>query len=193
MSLLDVELVLVVVKHCNRFRWFKSDREFWVLDFNKWTKDFVDAGYKVPDSDPAARFGIPVVNENTADRFLSELTPFEVSPNDLGNELIARFPEAKSWWDVKDLFPIFFVDFDGKHGCGFYPEGTRMERYVPEGWTSEFEDFMTKYPEKRFPRQEKFWIRDGVDMLQELNDRGRRVSKGDWGSFFGYLRKFVGF
>ena len=193
MSLLDVELVLVVVKHRNLFRWFKSDREFWVLDLSKWTKDFVDAGYKVPDSDPAARFGIPVVNENTADRFLSELTPFEVSPDDLGKKLVARFPEAQSWWDVNDLFPIFFVDFDGKHGCGFYHEGIRMERYVPEGWTSEFEDFMTKYPEERFPLQEKFWIRDGVDMLQELNDRGRHVSKNDWGSFFGSLRKFLGF
>jgi hypothetical protein len=103
------------------------------------------------------------------------MKPFEISTDELGKELAARFPEAQSWWDVSDLFPIFFVDFDCKHACGFYPEGTRMERYVPDGWTGEFEDFMTKFPEDRFPRREKYWVRNGVDMLHELNERGRKA------------------
>jgi len=193
MSLLDVERVLVVVKYANSFRWFKSNRDDWVLDLGKWTKDFVDAGYKVPESDPVERFGIPVVNENTAASFLEEMKPFEISTDDLGKELAARFPEAQSWWDVSDLFPIFFVDFDCKHACGFYPEGTRMERYVPDGWTGEFEDFMTKFPEDRFPRREKYWVRNGVDMLHELNERGRKAGQGRWGRFIDRLRKRLGF
>jgi hypothetical protein len=177
MSGLDVEEVIVVVKHNGRFRWYKSDRDLWVLDLNKWTKEFLDAGFQVPESDPAERFGIPVVNDETAGRFLAEMEQFEISKDDLSKELVARFPSAQSWWEVGDLFPIMFVDFDRKHVCAFYPQGTRMERYIPDGWTSEFEDFLTKYSEEYFPRREKFWVRDGLDMLKELNERGQRLSQ----------------
>ena len=48
-----------------------------------------------------------------------------------------------------------------------------MERYVPEGWTSEFEDFLTRYSERDFPLGERFWVSDGFDMLDKLNERGR--------------------
>lgn len=177
MSELDVEEVIVVVKHNGRFRWYKSDRDLWVLDLNKWTKEFLDAGFQVPLSDPAERFGIPVVNGETAGRFLTEMEQFEISKDDVSKELVARFPDAQSWWEVGDLFPIMLVDFDRRHVCAFYPQGTRMERYTPDGWTSEFEDFLTKYSEERFPRREKFWVRGELDMLKELNERGQRLGQ----------------
>ena len=177
MSGLDVEEAIVVVRINGRFRWFKSDRELWVLDLDKWTKDFLDAGFQVPEPDPSERFGIPVVNERTAEHFLTEMQPFEIDKEDLARELVVRFPGAQSWWEVGDLFPIMLVDFDRRHVCAFYQQGTRMERYVPDGWTSEFEDFATKYPEERFPRTEKFWIQNGIDMLKELNERGQRLSQ----------------
>ena len=106
-----------------------------------------------------------------------KMEQFEISKNDLGNELALRFPDAQSTWDVIELFPLMFVDLDRRHVCAFYPEGTRMERYVADGWTSEFEDFATKYPEDRFPRNEKFWIQDGIDMLDKLNERGRGLNR----------------
>jgi hypothetical protein len=177
MSGLDIVEIIVVVKHDGCFRWYKSDRDLWVLDWHKWTKESRDAGFQVPESDPAERFGISIVNNETAAKFLAAMEQFRISADDLATELVARFPGAQSWWDVGDLFPILFVDFDRKHVCGFYPEGTRLERYIPDGWTSEFEDFQTKYPEERFPRSAKFWIRNGLDMLNELNERGRRISQ----------------
>lgn len=173
----DVEEVIVVVKRNGQFRWFKSDRELWVLDLNKWTQDFLDAGYELPDPDPNERFGIPVVNEETVERFLAHMQQFEINKEQLAEDLTILFPDAQSWWQVGDLFPIMFVDFDRRHVCAFYPHGTPMERYIPGGWTSEFEDFATKYPEEYFPRREKFWIRDGLDMLKELNERGQRLSQ----------------
>lgn len=177
MSGLDIEEVIVVIRRNGRFRWFKSDRELWVLDLNKWTKDFVDAGFKVPEPDPTERFGIPVLDERTTDRFLTHMQPFEIDKEELAKELAVRFPNAQSWWDVGDLFPIMFVDFDRKHVCAFYQSGIRMERYIPDGWTSEFEDFATKYPEDRFPQSERFWIQNDVDMLKELNERGKRLKQ----------------
>ena len=172
-----VEEIIVVVKHDNQFHWYKSDRELWVLDWKKWRQEFVDNGFNPPEAKPDDRFGIPVVNDETAGRFLAEMEQFEISKDDLAKELVARFPSAQSWWEVGDLFPIMFVDFDRKHVCAFYPQGTRMERYIPDGWTSEFEEFLTKYSEEYFPRREKFWVRDGLDMLKELNERGQRLSQ----------------
>jgi hypothetical protein len=89
----------------------------------------------------------------------------------LVKRLIDRFPTAKSYWDVSDLFPIMFVDFDRKHVCACYSDGTRMERYVPLGWSSEFRDFLTSYPEELFPSSEKFWIQSGVNLLEEVCGR----------------------
>lgn len=47
-----------------------------------------------------------------------------------------------------------------------------MERYLPEGWTGEFVDFLTEYPEEVFPKRNRFWIKGGVDLLEMLNKRG---------------------
>jgi hypothetical protein len=174
----EVEEIIVVVRHHDQFHWFKGDRDLWVLDWNKWKHDFIDAGITDPhDASPDERFGIRVVNEHTADKFLTKMQPFAINKADLAEELTVLFPDAQSWWDLDYLFPIMFVDFDRKHVCAFYPEGTRMERYIPDGWTSEFEDFATKYSEEHFPRKEKFWVRDGLDMLKELNERGRRLGQ----------------
>ena len=50
MNLLEPDLVVVLVKYRNRFRWFRGERELWVLDYRKWAKDFSDAGYDVDSS-----------------------------------------------------------------------------------------------------------------------------------------------
>jgi hypothetical protein len=172
MNGLDIEEVIVVVHVHGRFRWFKSDRDLWVLDLKKWRKDFLDAGFQAPAPDSSERFGIPILNERTVDRFITAMQQFEIDKDDLGKQLAARFSAAKSWWDVCDLFPIMFVDFDRRHICAFYDSGTRMERYFPDGWTGEFEDFATRYPDDLFPQHERFWVQRGIDMLKELNERG---------------------
>lgn len=176
MNLLDVELVVVVVKYRGAFRWYRSDRELWVLDLHKWQQEFVKAGYETPEVDSSDRFGIDIVNEATIDRFLAEMEEFEIERSKLADALSRRFPAAQSWWDVGKLFPILFVDADKRHVTAFYSSGIPMERYVPDGWTSEFEDFASKASENEFPTSEKFWIQDGVDMLAVLNERGRNLA-----------------
>lgn len=177
MNLPDAELVVVVVKHRGVFHWYRSDRELWVLDWHKWRKEFADAGYDTPELDSADRFGFEVVNEKTIDRFLSEMQEFEIDKAKLAGALARRFPDAQSWWDVGKLFPIMFVDVDKRHVAAFYSGGTPMERYAPNGWTSEFEDFASKFSEADFPSSERFWVQHGVDMLAVLNERGQKLAE----------------
>lgn len=179
MSLLDVELVVIVVKHGGIFRWFRSNRDLWILDLPKWRQEFVDAGYELPASDSEERFGIPVVNEHTMNRFLAKMEHFEIEKSKLENGLKARFPDAKSWWDVGKLFPIMFVDCDKRHVAAFYPDGARMERYIPDGWTGEFDDFANNAREEDFPGRERFWVQEGLDLLAVLNERGEKQAEHD--------------
>lgn len=166
--------VIVVTKYEKQFRWYRSDREYWILDQLKWIKAFEAAGYEVPEGDFSERFGMPIISDEKIWEFLQHMQRFQVDNCELANELELRFPDANSWWDVGDLFPIMFVDFDRRHVAAFYPEGVRMEKYLPDGWSGEFEDFAATYDEDRFPKREKFWIRDDVDLLVVLNQRGAR-------------------
>jgi hypothetical protein len=100
------------------------------------------------------------------------MSPFEISKDELSLELAKRYGSAKSWWDVGDLFPIMFVDFDNAKVAAFYANGTPMERYIPDNWDGEFIDFANEYPESIFPNKEKFWIKGDSDLLKILNERG---------------------
>lgn len=182
MNLLDVEKVVVVVKHKSAFHWYMSDRELWVLDLPKWTQAFTDAGYEVPEIDASERFGIPVVNEQTMDRFLEEMEQFRIDRSVLSEGLARRFSQAQSWWDVGKLFPMIFVNCDKRHVSAFYSQGVQMERFIPDGWSGEFTDFANNANEEDFPVSERFWIQDGVDMLAVLNERGEKLARNDGGT-----------
>lgn len=172
----DVEIIVAIVKYKSSIMWFRSDRDFWVLDQNKWRDDFIQQGYEVPEFQDSYRFGIRVVDHQTAQLFLDAMDEFKIKKDELSLELAKRYPTASSWWDVQDLFPILFVDFDKSHVGAFYYEGTPMERYIPNGWTSEFVDFANDYPENIFPSENKFWIRNNSNLLQLLNERGANHS-----------------
>ena len=177
MNLLEnEEKVVVVVKHQGAFHWYWSKRDLWILDLHKWRQEFVKAGYDTPTVDASMRFGIEVVNEISIDQFLDAMRQFEIDSQKLRDALAVRFPAARSWWDVGKLFPIMFIDCDRRHVAAFYADGTAMERYIPDGWTSSFEDFASDYGEARFPTRERFWVQNGMDMLATLNDRGKELA-----------------
>lgn len=165
---------VVLTRLAGNWRWYRSNRDLWVLDTNKWRNEFINHGHDVPEFLPSFRFGFLVVDERNAEPFLNTMTEQEVTRESLAIELAHRYRFANSWWDVADIFPIAFVDFDHRHVAAFYPDGVAMERYVPDGWTGEFVDFANEYPENLLPTEEKFWIRDGVDLLALLNARARQ-------------------
>jgi len=172
MTDIDIQKVVITVRYKDKVRWYRSDRDLWVLDVNKWRDEFIENGYEVPKFQSTYRFGIHTINLETVEHFLSCISEFEVNKDDLSRELAKRYTTANSWWDVADLFPIMFVDFDNRKVAAFYPEGTPMERYVPDGWTGEFIDFANEYPEDIFPVSDKFWVKGDSDLLKLLNERG---------------------
>ena len=168
--------VVIAVRLKGEIRWFRSDRDLWVLDVTKWRDEFISNGYDVPEFDSDYRFGILSVNQDNAGKFLSYLSEYELDKDQLSFELATRFQSASSWWDVGDLFPIMFVNFDNCCVGAFYHEGVAMERYLPDGWSGEFVDFANEYGDDIFPVAEKFWVKNGSDILQLLNARASENS-----------------
>lgn len=168
----DVQQVVVVVRYDGKIRWFRSDRDLWVLDINKWRDEFISNGYDVPEFTDSYRCGILAVNKENAKRFLDCMSEFELEKDQLSMELAKRYASARSWWDVGDLFPIMFVNIDDCKVGAFYQDGVKMERYISDGWAGEFIDFANEYPEEIFPTEEKFWVKGNSDLLKLLNERG---------------------
>jgi hypothetical protein len=90
MSNPDIQEVVVVVRFQGEIRWFRSDRDLWVLDVNKWRDEFINHGYDVPAFNDSYRFGIHCVNQETAQRFLENMSTYELHKDDLSLELARR-------------------------------------------------------------------------------------------------------
>jgi len=178
-DLLDPQYVIAVARYKGAIYWLLLEQENVILDWEKRRSEFISAGYQYPDLDMVAgqRCGIVVLDQHAAEKFLSAPEIHKLSLQFLQNALVEKFPNAKSWWDVEFLFPIAFIDFDRERFAGFYHNGPRLERYIPDGWQGEFVDFANTYPEEVFPAADKFWIVDGKDLLHELNERGSRQRK----------------
>jgi hypothetical protein len=175
MNNFSTEKIVAVVRNNGKISWYRSERELWILDLNKWRKEFIDKGYELSNIKGGFRNGIFVVDTNTKDKFLQYMSKYEIDRDELSRELAERFHTAKSWWDVGDLFPIIFVDFDMKQVGAFYPGGIPMERYVPNNWNGKFIDFATEYSKTIFPDEDKFWIKEGCDLLKILNERASKA------------------
>lgn len=177
-KLLEPQYDVAVARHKGIIYWLLVEQDFLILDWEKWRNSFVLAGCHVPDENVSAdeRGGLIIINENTAEDFLSLIINSKFGINFLKQSLLERFEKSESWWDVSFLFPIAFIDFDNKRFAGFYYTGARLERYVPDGLIGEFVDFSNTYPEDVFPKKDKFWVVDDRDLLYELNERGRKSS-----------------
>ena len=182
-ELLEPQNALAVIRHNGQRQYWLSDRENLILDWKKWRQDFIAAGYAVPELDILAkqRSGIAILDQNNIEQFLTLSDVHRIEPEFLRKELLNRFDDAQSWWDVDFLFPIAHIDFDNKCFAGFYQSGPRLEQYLPDGWKGEFTDFANTYSKDEFPNSEKFWIADDKDLLRELIERGRKSADASIG------------
>ncbi|MDC9605964.1 hypothetical protein [Xenorhabdus griffiniae] len=169
-DLLADDNVVVAIKNDNIITWYQADREIWVLDRQKWHKDFVDNGIACPEDSADDRFGILIVNDCTKEKFLENIFPFKVDNKKL-KEFKEKIQDSSSWWDSHELFPMAFIDFDSKKLSACYPCPGKIpvERYVPDGWNGEFVDFMRKFDESILPKDEKYWVIDDIDYLEKLS------------------------
>lgn len=172
------ENIVAVVRNNGEIFWYRSPSELWILDYIKWKQDFEKQGYTIPETYKELRGGISIVDETTKNEFLDFMRPYLVQQDELSKELAMRYQTADSWWSVRDLFPVIFVDFDDQSVGVFYiPGDTPLERYVPENWSNEYIDFANEYSEEKFPEENKFWIKKGSDLLKLLIERGAKLKK----------------
>lgn len=159
---LKIEYAVDVIA-CVRFRggwgWYVGEKDLWVMDQVKYREAFVGAGYE-PGPAGADRFDIPVLDEETAERFLAEMGPARVEKAALADELLRRQP-ASSWDEVIDLSPSLFVDFDGRVLKSLYPEPLPFEEYVPAGWRGVYDNFLDE-----IPPEHRYWVIDGRDYFR---------------------------
>ncbi|HEL9845327.1 TPA: hypothetical protein U0R39_005650, partial [Klebsiella pneumoniae] len=132
----DDEL-LVIVKNEGRFYWFAAFKEMWILDRVKWIVDFVKNGVGINLQDiHKERYDIPVVNEENAQLFIDFLIKdgYSYDKDDMAVEFYNKLSGKTTWWDVYDLMPDLFIDFDNKRICSEYIESMHYHKYVPDGW-----------------------------------------------------------
>lgn len=167
----DDEL-LVIVKNEGRFYWFAAFKEMWILDRVKWIVDFVKNGVGINLQDiHKERYDIPVVNEENAQLFIDFLIKdgYSYDKDDMAVEFYNKLSGKTTWWDVYDLMPDLFIDFDNKRICSEYIECMHYHKYVPDGWQGELVDFCS---DGSLPQDEMFWIKNDIDHRSIVISKG---------------------
>ena len=167
----DDEL-LVIVKNEGRFYWFVAFKEMWVLDRVKWIDDFVKNGVEINLQDiHKERYDIPVVNEKNAQIFIGNLIKdgYLYDKDDIAEAFYNRLSEKTTWWDIYDLMPDLFIDFDSKRLFSEYVESMHYHKYVSDGWLGELVGFCS---DGSLPQDEMFWIKNETDYRSVVIAKG---------------------
>lgn len=137
----------------NTFAWYVTEKEYWYLDYTKYDRALLAAGYNNTTlGDYAHRFDIAVLNEDIAEDFLSRIADRRVPANELSRMMVAR-READKEDDLLDFAPSLLVNFDQRQLFSQYPEMIRFEIYVPDNWVGAYRDFTSE-----IPQNERYWI-----------------------------------
>ena len=148
--------IIVLVKCQNKYSWYLSDKEFWVLDYNKWASKF-GSDEKMSENNP--RNGFSVLDSDNWALFENVIVDNLVTRNQLKEMILMNLP-LLSWDEKGHLFPSLFINFDTKELFSVFPEYLAFENFIPENWVGKFDDFYSLIPDL-----EKYWIIDGVDYL----------------------------
>ena len=151
-------IVGVIFQHT--FAWYVTDKEYWYLDYLKFDRALFATGYKKISQDYSDRFGIAILDEKTIEQFLGHITDSRISSEELSDMMVSRKTVNKQD-DLLDFAPCLLVNFDEKQLSSQYPEMIRFERYVPDGWTGVYRDFLAKVP-----KEEQYWIVNGQNLFK---------------------------
>jgi hypothetical protein len=162
MAIIDYPREIIVgTLRRGQWRWFVSEKDYWFLNLTKLSEDFRARGLAVEEG-AHDRFGLAVVDENSADKLLPAMEKCRVETDDLRVLFKDRMP-VESWDDIIDLVPALVVDFDERRLVSMYGELASFERYVPERWQGSFANVLPLVPPP-----ERYWVIDGRDYLEDL-------------------------
>ena len=117
------------------------------------------------------RYDIPVVNEKNAQIFIGNLIKdgYLYDKDDIAEAFYNRLSEKTTWWDIYDLMPDLFIDFESKRLYSEYVESMHYYKYVPDGWFGELVDFCS---DGSLPQDEMFWIKNETDYRSVVIAKG---------------------
>ena len=105
------------------------------MNYNKRIYEYQKRGYTIDiDSVDYIRCDLLEMNDSQIPIFIDRIKEYICSSSKLAEA-------CKSYFD-EDFFPSLYVDFDKKHMISMYSEYASYEDYVPDGWESEFGDFL---------------------------------------------------
>ena len=165
----DKEQDLIALVLCRKKAyWFLTFKEMWVLNRKKWINEFISNGVKgVNPEDHEERYNLALVNEDNAEYFISKLIKdnYVLDKNDLSTEFYKRLESASDWWDIYDLMPDIYIDFDNKKMYSNHIEAIQLVNYLPVNWVAERKDFCQG---EILPESEKFWISNNINYREKL-------------------------
>ena len=127
------EDIVVLIKYNQVYQYYVTDKEFWILDLNKLRSVFEIKGYKMELVEDE-RTGFEVLTKETYGIYKDRITKYEVSNEEL-KKYYQLFQQTKQPCDdVREILPVFYIDFDKEIFYSFYTEPGSYEEYIPKGW-----------------------------------------------------------
>lgn len=157
-------VIIVLTLYQGIYRWFVSVKEEWIMDFvvykigkpHKFPNGF-------PDEDYSYRYNIPILDEQTFEKFMRAAEEDIVTIEELKELLFVYSPII--WAEHEHLFPSLFVNFDEKILHYRFPEYTSFDLYTPLHWRGKYWQPYSLDFFELIPSSQKYWIIDGVDYL----------------------------
>lgn len=171
MKIKYAEDIIVGINDDTGFKWYITDRDSWILDINKYCDAYKKLGHEVSiDFILSLRNNIAIVDKNNYKEYLEPFKGAVVDSGVLKEQVINEdFQET-----VLELKPSLYIDFLNRMLFSTYPENIPFEKYVPEGWTAEFDDF-TQY----IPSKDRYWYINGINMIERLFNKEEKIFKGE--------------
>ncbi len=153
------ENIIVGVIYKKHFEWYVAPKNLWKMDYKKlysvWKTLYERSGMSLAlfEADKGTfeqfcrkRWGIEVLNDDTASHFLGHLFKCRYSADELRLLRMIAHDDRKNDYD-KSLF----IDFDSRIMYSQFPKPENFENFVPDGWTGKYGDFSRYIPsDKQF-------------------------------------------
>ncbi|EJO5347051.1 hypothetical protein NRP93_001119 [Clostridium botulinum] len=146
------EDVVVLVKYNEKYQYYVTDKELWSLDLSKLKVAFEIKGYKIELVEDE-RMGFDVLTKEGYSIYKDKIKKYKVSYEEL-KEYYQLFQLTKQPYDdVREILPVFYINFDKDIFYSFYTEPGSYEDYIPNGW----QGILTEEFEKIIPSNMVYW------------------------------------
>ena len=143
------ENIIVGVKFNKKFDWYLTQKDLWKMDYPKLYESIKEQYERLSFSQKkfeydvgsfeyfcGTRFGIAVLDEKTADKFLEKISKYKMETDKLQEMFLSSDPG-----DKVSFVPALYVDFDSRILYSYFPEPEDFEGFVPKNWTGVYKNF----------------------------------------------------